>query len=88
MDVRTEMRVSPGFQGLNQSFCPRTSAWISAWTSAGYPAPKLTLWAALTQWVGGEGDRLVMTFSDVFLPVPFVASPFDLHRNTAPESVV
>ena len=30
--------------------------------------------------VGGEGDRLVMTFSDVFLPVPFLASPFDLHR--------
>ena len=22
-----------------------------------------------------------MTFSDVFLPVPFLASPFDLHQN-------
>ena len=31
--------------------------------------------------VGGEGDRFVMTFSDVFLPVPFLASAFDLHRN-------
>ena len=30
--------------------------------------------------VGGEGDRFVMTFSDVLLPVPFLASPFDLHR--------
>ena len=28
----------------------------------------------LTEWVGGEGDRFVMTFSDVFLPVPFLAS--------------
>ena len=28
------------------SFCPRTSAGIPAWTSAGFPAPKLTLWAA------------------------------------------
>ena len=25
-----------------------------------------------------------MTFSDVFLPVPFLASPFDLHRRKAP----
>ena len=24
-----------------------------------------------TNGVGGEGDRFVMTFSDVFLPVPF-----------------
>ena len=32
---------------------------------------------ALTKWVGGEGDRIVMTFSDVFLPVPFLASLFD-----------
>ena len=43
MDVRTEMLVFPGFRGLDRSFCPRTSARISAWTSAGYPAPKLTL---------------------------------------------
>ena len=28
----------------------------------------------------GKGG-FVMTFSDVFLPVPFLASPFDLHRN-------
>ena len=27
-----------------------------------------------------KGDRFVMTFSDVFLPVPFLASPFDLHK--------
>ena len=47
MDVRTKMLVFfPRFQGLDRSFCPRTSAGISAWTSAGYPAPKLTLWAA------------------------------------------
>ena len=45
MDVRTEMLVFPGFRGPDRSFCPRTSAGISAWTSAGYPAPKLTLWA-------------------------------------------
>ena len=38
----------PGFRGPDQSFCPRTSAGISAWTSAGYPAPKLTLWAAFS----------------------------------------
>ena len=36
----------PGFRGFDRSLCPRTSAGISAWTSAGYPAPKLTLWAA------------------------------------------
>ena len=42
MDVRTEMLVFPGFRGPDRSFCPRTSAGISAWTSAGYPAPKLT----------------------------------------------
>ena len=29
----------------------------------------------------GKGNRFVMTFSDVFLPVPFLASPFDLHRT-------
>ena len=32
--------------------------------------------------VGGEGGRFVMTLSDVFLAVPFLASPFDLHRST------
>ena len=48
MDVRTKMLVFPGFRGLDRSFCPRTSAGISAWTSAGYPAPKLTLWAAFS----------------------------------------
>ena len=30
MDVRTEMLVFPGFRGLDRSFCPRTSAGISA----------------------------------------------------------
>ena len=50
MDVRTEMLVfpGPGFRGLDRSFCPQTSAGISAWTSAGYPAPKLPLWAAFS----------------------------------------
>ena len=48
MDVRAEMLVFPGFRGPDRSFCPRTSAGISAWTSAGYPAPKLTLWAAFS----------------------------------------
>ena len=48
MDVRTEMLVFPGFRGFDRSFCPRTSAGISARTSAGYPAPKLTLWAAFS----------------------------------------
>ena len=38
----------PGFRGLDRSFCPRISAGISAWTSAGYPAPELTLWAAFS----------------------------------------
>ena len=48
MDVRTDMLVFPGFPGPDRSFCPRTSAGISAWTSAGYPTPKLTLWAAFS----------------------------------------
>ena len=48
MDVRTDMLVFPGFRGPDRSFCPRTSAGISAWTSAGYPALKLTLWAAFS----------------------------------------
>ena len=48
MDVRTEMLVFPEIRGPDRSFCPRTSAGISAWTSAGYPAPKLTLWAAFS----------------------------------------
>ena len=48
MDVRTEMLAFPGFRGPDRSFCPRTSAGISAWRSAGYPAPKLTLWAAFS----------------------------------------
>ena len=38
----------PRFRGLDRSFWPRTSAGISAWTSTGYPAPKLTLWAAFS----------------------------------------
>ena len=29
-----------GCRGPDRSFCPRTSAGISAWTSTGYPAPK------------------------------------------------
>ena len=29
--------------------------------------------------VGGDGAPFVMTFSDASLPVPFLASPFDLH---------
>ena len=29
-----------------------------------------------------------MTFSDVFLPVPFLASPFDLHRLIPLKSVI
>ena len=41
MDVGTGAPISPGFRGPDRSF--RTSAGISAWTSAGYPAPKLTL---------------------------------------------
>ena len=48
MDVRTEMLVFPGFRGPDRSFCPRTSAGISVRMSAGYPAPKLTLWAAFS----------------------------------------
>ena len=48
MDVRAEMLVFPGFRGPDRSFCPRTSAGMSAWTSAGYPAQKLTLWAAFS----------------------------------------
>ena len=46
MDVRTEMLVFLGSRGFDRSFCARTSAEISAWTPAGYLAPKLTLWAA------------------------------------------
>ena len=49
MDVRTEMLAFfPGFRGPDRIFCPRTSTGICAWTSAGYPAPKLTLWAAFS----------------------------------------
>ena len=48
MDVHTEMLVFPRFRGLDRSFCPWTFAGISAWTSAGHPAPKLTLWAAFS----------------------------------------
>ena len=48
MDVRTEMLIFPGFRGPDRSFCPWTSGRISARTSAGYPAPKLTLWAAFS----------------------------------------
>ena len=33
----------PGFRGPDRSFWPRTSTGISAWTSAGCPAPKLTV---------------------------------------------
>ena len=40
----------------------------------------------LTKGVGGEEDRFVMTFSDVFLHGPFLASPFDLHRQESLES--
>ena len=55
MDVRTEMLVFPGFPGPDRSFCPPTSAGISAWTSAGYPAPKLTLGAAFSFLNSPEG---------------------------------
>ena len=46
MDGRTKMLLFPRFRGPHRSFCPRTSAGISAWTSTGSPVPKLTLWAA------------------------------------------
>ena len=42
MDVTEMLVFFPGFRGFGRSFCPRTSAGISTWTSAGYPAPKLT----------------------------------------------
>ena len=58
MDVRTEMLVFPGFRGLDRSFWPRTSAGISAWTSAGYPAPKFTLWAAFSFLILGASALL------------------------------
>ena len=32
----------PGFRGPDRSFCPQPSAGVSTWTSAGYPAPKLS----------------------------------------------
>ena len=58
MDVRTEMLVFPGFRGPDRSFCPRTSAVISTWTSAGYPAPKLALCAAFSFLrIGAHGKR-------------------------------
>ena len=38
----------------------------------------------LTKWAWRRRGRFVMTFSDVFLFVPFLASPFDLHRFFAP----
>ena len=68
MDVRTKMLAFfPAFRGLDQSFCPRTSAGISAWTSAGHPAPKLTLWADFSflrrgpcnQWVPSTSDARI-----------------------------
>ena len=34
----------------------------------------------LTKWGSRGRDRFVMKFSDVFLPVPFLVSPFDLRR--------
>ena len=44
MDVGTGLLDFPEFRRPD----PRTSAGISAWTSAGYPVPKLTLWAAFS----------------------------------------
>ena len=35
---------------------------------------------SLTKWGWRGRDRFVMTFSNGFLPVPFLASPFDLHQ--------
>ena len=71
MDVRTDMLVFPGFREPDRSFCPRTSAGISAWTSAGCPALRLTLWAAFsllkihTEQMGTEGlgRKLLLTTS-------------------------
>ena len=41
MGVHTKMLVFTEFRGLDRSFCPRTSAAISAWTSAASPVPTL-----------------------------------------------
>ena len=68
MDVRTEMLVFPGFRGPDRSFCRRTSAGISAWTSAGYPAPKLTLWAAFSFLTFGF-QRHMMVVRSFVLPL-------------------
>ena len=38
-----------GFRGPDRSFCPpNVCSGRAAWTSVGYPAPKLTLWAAIS----------------------------------------
>ena len=39
----------------------------------------------LTRWGWRGRGPIVMTFSDVFLPVPFLASPFNLHRINRPK---
>ena len=87
MDVRTEMLGFPGFRGPDRSFCPRASAGISAWTSAGYPAPKLTLWADFfvpEEW--SENVKRCRRFELLWrflFPLPFPASHLDLQRQHA-----
>ena len=63
MDVRTKMLVFfKDFEGLT------ASAGISAWTSAGYPAPKLTLWAAFSFLKKGQKDKSGRTSPDQEAP--------------------
>ena len=66
----------PGFRGPDRSFCPRTSAGISAWTSTGYLAPKLTLWAACS-FLRKVADLSVFTSGLTFSILEFIliASP-------------
>ena len=77
MDVRTEMLIFPGFRGPDRSFCPRTSARISAWASAGYPAPKLTLWAAFSFLTKSMPQSVVRSAADT----EGLESPQDCHSN-------
>ena len=58
------MLVFQDLEGLTEAFAPGTSAGISAWMSAGYPAPKLTLWAAFL--------FLIFTLRKIALPSCFL----------------
>ena len=69
-------------QRWGESLWVGTSARISAWTSAGYPAEKLSLWVAFAFLRDGLGVKRVPPLSDSLVPCHSFCTPKDSPLGT------